>query len=115
MHPCRYSYFFTHRAWWIDAAKPWLGVAHTSEIPFVFQYAPFLHTPAEDQLASSVSSYWTSFGATGNPNSASVPNWPAYSASADVVQNLNLTISQIAHLKESQCDMWDRIRTALHH
>lgn len=51
---CVCRYFFTHRPWWIDARKPWLGVAHTSELPFVFQFSPFLHTPGEVTLGANV-------------------------------------------------------------
>jgi para-nitrobenzyl esterase len=60
---------------------------HTVEIPFVFNNiriaGPLISKMPEAQaLADTVSASWVAFARTGNPNVASLPKWPAYSAEA---------------------------------
>jgi len=60
-----------------------LGAMHTLEASFVFdttEAAPHLTggTPQAAALARTMSSAWVNFAATGNPNGAGVPDWPAY-------------------------------------
>jgi len=60
---------------------------HTVEIPFVFNNiriaGPLISTmPAAYALADKVSASWVAFARTGNPNVASLPEWPVYSAAA---------------------------------
>ncbi|KAJ3193903.1 hypothetical protein HK101_003883 [Irineochytrium annulatum] len=71
------------------------GVYHAAELSFVFQFTPFLGTPAEQNLAAAMGRYWTTFAATGNPNPAAdatvtlvdgstgtLPTWPLYTRNA---------------------------------
>ena len=58
---------------------------HTIEIPFVFSNiaiaGPLISKMSEAYtLAEKVSASWVSFARTGDPNVASLPTWPAYSA-----------------------------------
>jgi para-nitrobenzyl esterase len=60
---------------------------HTIEIPFVFNNikiaGPLISKmPEAYELATKVSASWVAFARTGNPNTASLPKWPAYSAAA---------------------------------
>src|SRR5215831_17801619 len=60
---------------------------HTIEIPFVFNNikiaGPLISKmPEAYELATKVSASWVAFARTGNPNVASLPKWPAYSASS---------------------------------
>lgn len=84
-----YLYFFTHDPLY-DADKPDLGAAHTGEIPYVFDNlcAPRTYPGGssvvlmcgnahEEGFADQVSQYWVNFAATGNPNGAGLPHWPA--------------------------------------
>lgn len=58
---------------------------HTVEIPFVFDNiaiaGPLISKlPEAYALAEKVSASWVAFARTGNPNIATLPTWPAYSA-----------------------------------
>ena len=58
---------------------------HTIEIPFVFNNiasaGPLIaKMPEAFALAEKVSAAWAAFAHTGNPNTAKLPKWPAYSA-----------------------------------
>jgi len=60
---------------------------HTVEIPFVFNNiaiaGPLISAmPEAHALAGKVSAAWVSFARTGNPNTSTLPKWPAYSAAA---------------------------------
>ncbi|XP_071493146.1 acetylcholinesterase-like [Diadema antillarum] len=64
----------------------WLGVTHGEEIPFVFGWAfipevqQYRRNLKDDELEFMVKmmQYWTNFAKTGDPNSADLPNWPAF-------------------------------------
>jgi para-nitrobenzyl esterase len=60
---------------------------HTIEVPFVFHNiaiaGPLISKmPQAYALAEKTSAAWVAFARTGNPNTAGVPRWPAYSAGA---------------------------------
>jgi para-nitrobenzyl esterase len=57
------------------------GAYHSSEIVFVFETLnseDFPWRPQDHKLSDEISSYWTNFAKTGNPNADSLPRWPAY-------------------------------------
>jgi para-nitrobenzyl esterase len=60
-----------------------LGSPHAMEIPFVFdtlRTAPFTgDSPARQALADRMRDTWIAFARSGNPNNASIPEWPRYS------------------------------------
>jgi para-nitrobenzyl esterase len=81
-----YRYFFTRR----PPGAPELsihpltapGVYHFAEIYYAFNNLgaePSFTWEADDRiLAETMSSYWTNFAKTGDPNGAGLPRWPAY-------------------------------------
>lgn len=77
-----YMYMFTWESPVLDGA---LRSTHCMEIPFVFDNA-LIHasmtggSPEAVALADKMSDAWLAFARTGNPNTDSLPEWPAYTA-----------------------------------
>jgi para-nitrobenzyl esterase len=92
-----------------------MGSAHSADLAYVFQNgfrqqsAPF--TPAQTALSDSIMRYWSSFAATGNPNTAGQPSWPAYQASgAGIVQLSPNNISVMPDYQaEHHCTFWQSL------
>jgi para-nitrobenzyl esterase len=80
-----FMYFFTREPP-VTGNERSRGASHTAEIPYAFNN---LHqqrnrpwTDVDRKLADTMSSYWVNFAATGNPNGAGLPEWPAYQVGA---------------------------------
>jgi para-nitrobenzyl esterase len=67
-----------------------LGTAHFTEVPYLFDVfsTPSMFTSEQQSLSESMISYWTTFAAKGNPNSAGQPLWPRYKPATDEFQSL---------------------------
>jgi len=87
-----FVYYFSHRPAYPDAPsfKDW-GAAHGAEISYVFgNFSEQI--PASDsdkKVSDELSTYWTNFAKTGDPNGAGVPGWPAFTDANQQVMNLN--------------------------
>lgn len=79
-HSPVYVYYFARK---LPATADYVkyGAFHTGEVAYVMDNLKFLNRPWEPQdqkLANIMSSYWTNFITTGNPNGKGLPFWPAY-------------------------------------
>ena len=74
------------------------GAYHSAEIEFVFnvlQSKKLPWRPQDFKLADQMSSYWTNFAKTGDPNGRGLPHWPTYNA-GDNYQVMHLNFSSHA-------------------
>ena len=64
------------------------GASHFAELWYVFDHlnqATWGWTPADTVLADAMSTYWTNFAKTGDPNGIGVATWPAFGGSKAVL------------------------------
>jgi carboxylesterase type B len=84
-----YLYFFNHALPGPDAAR--LGATAGSEIPYVLNSLSKSGRPfaKEDYaIADMMTSYWSNFGATGDPNRKGLPVWPSFNPQDRVIMQL---------------------------
>jgi para-nitrobenzyl esterase len=92
-----------------------LGSHHGAEIVYVignFHLASFTPQPEDERLAETMSGYWVNFAATGDPNGAGLPEWPAYDIEGEAFMEFGDTILPGNHLLEKQCDFFERYNAA---
>lgn len=91
-----YTYYFDRVIPW--PAHPEFGAFHTSEVPYVFQTLGRLDRPWEPvdrNVSDAVSSYWTNFAKTGDPNGGGLPAWPPYRAGSHVTMELGARVGSM--------------------
>ena len=108
-----YSYYFRQSS----AYRP-LAI-HVSEVPFVFQNlvasggVPGALPVAQDiALADTMSSYWSNFAKTGNPNQPGLPVWPEYSGAGGNVMGLGVTVAAEPESFTARYQFLNRFRNA---
>jgi para-nitrobenzyl esterase len=80
------------------------GAFHTSEVPYAYNNLHTVNRPftkADFELADQMSSYWSNFAKTGNPNSGGLLNWPIYTKATKQIIQFD-TKSQVVRLPTEQ-------------
>jgi para-nitrobenzyl esterase len=89
-HKPTYLYYFRHNPPPRPGERESAGPVHASEMIYVFnnlQTRKAAWTDADKYIADLMSSYWTNFAKTGNPNGAGLPQWPEFDpAAAEVME-----------------------------
>ena len=67
------------------------GAAHALELPYVFGMASGAQNAEQTALQAAMSTYWTNFAKTGDPNGAGAPAWAGFKTGA--VQALDVASS----------------------
>ncbi|OTB01379.1 hypothetical protein M426DRAFT_220377 [Hypoxylon sp. CI-4A] len=120
-----WSYRWAHQptcAWFTQIEAdylPYLGVTHTSEIPFVFNFTSNMPAPsgnctltaAEQGISHFMSRAWTNMAAIGRPGEEESA-WPAWSSngSAGVVFSNSSAVGVVDY---SSCAFWDEVNSEL--
>jgi len=104
-----YTYFWTHAPPGRDHDRR--GAFHGSEINYVFNNFDVTDKPWTDEdrtIADRMSSYWANYAASGNPNGAGLPVWPAFDPGSPTVMQLGDQFGPMAVAQPAKLDFWRR-------
>ncbi|HLH05347.1 MAG TPA: carboxylesterase/lipase family protein [Bryobacteraceae bacterium] len=75
----------------VEGGGPSRGAYHSADIEYVFETLDWKKLPWTDtdrRVSEQMSSYWTNFAKTGNPNGSGLPEWPQYAPSEFPVMHI---------------------------
>jgi para-nitrobenzyl esterase len=104
-----YLYFWTHAP--PGKNHDFSGAYHGSEISYVFNHARLPDEPwvsADERIGDTMSSYWTNFAKTGDPNGPGLPRWPAYDGKTQAVMELGDHFAPTPLADKAKTDFWLR-------
>ncbi len=109
-----YLYNFSHVA--SGTLGKMLGAHHGAELAFVFDNLQLGKetSPADQRIRDAMIGYWIQFAATGNPNKAGLPEWPAYTATNDRCLLITDEIEAVPHFRQAKLDAIDAVMEAWH-
>jgi para-nitrobenzyl esterase len=104
-----YTYYF-------DRAIPWpehqeFGAFHSGELPYMFNNLHLLDRPWETidhTIADQMSSYWTNFAKSGDPNGPDLPRWKPFSESEAVTMQLGTRMGPLPVAAPEKFAFWEK-------
>lgn len=101
-------------SWQSDALDGRVGACHTIELPLVFanldawREAPMLGTSTDEAaaIAPGVQVAWTTFAATGRPQSAALGDWPPCTAGRTPIMDINRTARIVEDPSDGRRQLW---------
>lgn len=107
-----YVYFFSRIP---SSDSQTLGAYHSAEIPFVFGALRegFGYTDEDKHLSEIMTSFWTNFAKTGNPNSERLPHWDRHQDRIWMELSANVGDSQTGMKTEVRQHKIDALETGL--
>jgi len=99
-------YFFSRTP---ASPKQTLGAFHASELAFVFDsHNPFLEANEDDlALTRKMTTYWSNFAKSGDPNGADLPAWPPYTEEADHWLHLAHSVEPLTAVRKDKLDIME--------
>ncbi len=92
------------------------GASHYAELWYVFDHldqAPWHWTTADRKLADEISTYWTNFAKSGNPNGPDLPAWPVFTIADNKVLYLGDPIIVGGVVNMNSLNVFDSVYTAV--
>jgi para-nitrobenzyl esterase len=93
------------------------GPSHFSELWYVFdhldQQPTWRWTPDDRRLADAMSSYWTNFVKTGDPNGPGLPPWPRFDPARDTVLRLDEPVTVVSVPNLDKLQVFDAVYSAV--
>jgi para-nitrobenzyl esterase len=105
-----YLYYFARKPPGRDRDR--YGAFHAAEVEYVFNTLNATTRPWEEtdrRLAETLIAYWSKFAATGNPNGADQPQWPAYNPKTDLVMVLGDRVAARPVADKARLEFTERI------
>jgi para-nitrobenzyl esterase len=101
-----YLYFFTHAP--PGPNRDVTGVYHGAELGFVFDNPGPAWGAGDRRIANLMSSYWTNFAKTGDPNGAGLPRWPRFDPSQPQTMELGQRFAPMPLADRDKINFWER-------
>jgi len=102
-------------AWETPAFDGRLKAPHALDLPFVFDNTEVAEAtagaPGARDLAAMISASWAAFARTGNPATAGLPDWPAYTADARTVMVFDRERRTVTDPDRDARLLWARVAT----
>ena len=111
-HPA-YLYYFTRRP--PGPLSQRLRAFHAVDVAYVFGNFvwPFPWEDTDRKLSGAITSYWTNFAATGNPNGDGLTKWPSYDPNSDQAIEFGDQIGIRAGVNKAGLDFFDAYQQSL--